>query len=336
MTFNGKLYHLLIIVTLTLLITYLHFATMPQFSSRIVLDELYYLPLLLGVLWFGLKGVIVTWLCVSAAYLPLFFGVWTTTFSEVMDRVLHLVFTGVFTAVAYILAERARRNREQAEQGRYLAVIGQVATVIVHDLKNPLISILGFARRIREGKGDLALAARTIEDSAQTMEKIVNSVLDFAKPLQLDFTDIDLRDSVRRASEFCQTKADARSVSLTTNLPSTKITTAIDCSHIERALINLIDNAIEASPRGALVTITVITDKDGIVITINDQGSGMNREILANLFMPFYTTKAEGTGLGMPITKKIIEAHAGTLAITSTSGSGTEVEVRLPYHKGKD
>jgi len=162
------------------------------------------------------------------------------------------------------------------------------------------------------------------------MEWIVNSVLDFAKPLQLDVSDVDIRDIVRRAVEFCRIKADARSVSLISTLPSTKITTAIDCSHIERALINLIDNAIEASPRGALVTITVITARDGIVITINDQGAGMNSEILANLFMPFYTTKADGTGLGMPFAKKVIEAHAGTLTISSTLGVGTEATIRLP------
>jgi signal transduction histidine kinase len=329
MTMNRISYQILIIVALTLLIIYLHFGTMAQFSSRVVLDELYYLPLLLGVLWFGLKGVLVTWVLVSAAYLPFFSGIWTTTFPEVMDRVLHLVFTGVFTVVAYLLAERERTNREQAEQGRYLAVIGQVATVIVHDLKNPLISILGFARRIREGKGDIAQAARTIEDSAQTMERIVNSVLDFAKPLHLEFIDVDLRDSVRKASEFCRTKADARRVTLTTNLPSAQITAKIDCSYMERALINLIDNAIEASPHGAQVTITGVTDRDGVVITISDQGSGMDRETLATLFMPFFTTKAEGTGLGMPIAKKVIEAHDGTLDISSTVGVGTEATVRL-------
>ena len=325
--------HLFSIVSLTILITYLHFDTMRQFSPRVVLDELYYLPLLLGVLCFGLKGAIVTWLFVSAAYLPFFFGAWTTTVPEVMDRVLHLVFTGIFASVAYFLAERERKNHQQAEQERYLAGLGQAATVIVHDLKNPLISILGFARRIREGKGDVTQAALIIEDSAQNMQRIVNSVLDFAKPLSLDLKDVDIRDTLSRASESCRTKADARRVTLTLQLPSAPVTTALDSSHFERALINLIDNAVDASPRGALVTITVVTNRNEIIITIKDQGAGMDRETLANLFMPFYTTKSEGTGLGMPISKKIIEAHAGTLGIISRKGTGTEAALRLPYKK---
>lgn len=333
---NKKNYHILAIVTLTTLITYLHFGTIWQFSQRVVFEELYYLPLLLGVLRFGLKGAIVTWLFVSAAYVPFFFGAWTTTFPELMDRVLHLVFTGAFASVAYFLAERERKKLKQAEQDRYLAGIGQVATVIVHDLKNPLISILGFARRLREGKGEVTLAAQTIEDSAQNMQRIVSSVLDFAKPLQLDLKEVDIRDIVNRAGESCRTKAEAKGVTLAMQLPSAPVIIAIDDFHIERALINLIDNAVDASQRGTPVSITAATDRNEIVITIKDQGTGMDSETLTNLFMPFYTTKNEGTGLGMPISRKVIEAHAGTLIVISKQRVGTEAAIRLPYNKEND
>ncbi len=330
---NKKNHHILTIVTLTILITYLHFETMRQFSALVVFEELYYLPLLLGALRFGLKGAIVTWLFVSAAYLPFFFGAWATSFPQLLDRVLHLVFTGVFASVAFFLAARDRKKQKQAALDRYLAGVGQVATVIAHDLKNPLVSILGFARRIREGKGDITLGVQTIEDSAQNMQRIVNSVLDFAKPLQLEFKDVDIRDSIRQAGESCRAKAEARSIPLTIHLPTIPVNTPIDSSHIERALINLIDNAVDASQPGSVVTITAAIDTDYIAITIKDQGSGMDRETLANLFMPFYTTKNEGTGLGMPISRKVIEAHGGTLGINSRQGVGTEATIRLPHNK---
>lgn len=328
---NKKNYHILAIVTLTTLITSLHFVTIRHFSELVVLEELYYLPLLLGVLRFGPKGAVITWLFVSAAYLPFFFGAWTMTVPELVDRVLHLVFTGAFASVAYFLAERERKKLKQAEQDRYLAGIGQVATVIAHDLKNPLISILGFTRRIREGKEDVALAAKIIEDSAQNMQRIVTSVLDFAKPLQLDLNDVDIRNVVNRAGESCRIKAVARGVTLSMHLPTTPVTAAIDSSHIERALINLIDNAIDASKPGTVVIVTAALDRGGIVFIIKDDGSGMDRETLTNLFMPFFTTKNEGTGLGMPISRKVIEAHAGTLSITSKQGVGTEAKIRLPH-----
>jgi signal transduction histidine kinase len=302
-----------------------------QFSQRVVFEELYYLPLLLGVLHFGLKGSIVTWLFVSAAYLPFFFGTWNTSFPELLDRILHLVFTGVFTSFTYFIAERDRNKTRQTEQGRYLSTIGQVATVIVHDLKNPLISILGFARRLREGKGNITQGAQIIEDSALNMQKIINSVLDFTKPLQLDIKDVDIGNSICKAAESCQTKAYKHRVTLRLQLPSGLITTAIDSLLIERALVNLIDNAIDASTNDSEVKISVSTEKSGIIIIIKDHGTGMTLETFENLFMPFYTTKNEGTGLGMPISKKVIEAHGGTLCIKSTHGVGTVAEIRLPY-----
>lgn len=328
---NKKNYLILAIVTLTVLITYLHLGTRWQFPQRVVFEELYYLPLLLGALRLGLKGSIVIWLFVSAAYLPFFLGTWATTVPELIDRILHLVFTGVFASLAYFFAERDRKNHLQAEQERYLSGIGQVATVIVHDLKNPLISILGFARRIREGKGDFTLGAQTIEDSAQNMQRIVNSVLDFAKPLQLDLKNADIRDTIRRAAESCRTKADTRCVTLLLHLPLSPVITTIDGSHLERALINLIDNAVDASPDGAMVTITSATARKQIVITIKDHGLGMDLKTLGNIFLPYFTTKDEGTGLGMPISKKVIEAHSGSLGINSKQGVGTETAIRLPY-----
>lgn len=327
---SKKKSHILTIVVLTVLITYLHFGTLQQYSPRVVIEELYYLPLLLGVLRFGLTGSIMTWLFVSAAFLPFFFGTWTTTFPEFMGRFLHLVFTGVFVSVACFLAERERKHRKQAEQDRYLSGIGQVATVIVHDLKNPLVSIMGFSRRIREGKGDVTEGAQIIENSAQNMQRIITSVLDFSKPLQLNLTDSDLRETIHSACDSCRSKADAKCVTLTMLLPSGPLITSIDCFQIKRALINLIDNAIDASQHGSRVTVTSFNDRNKIVITIKDQGAGMTPETQANLFIPFYTTKNEGTGLGMPISKKIIEAHSGTLTLKSSQGVGTIAELQLP------
>ena len=328
---NKNNYQIPVIVTLTVLITCLHFVSMFQFSQRVVFDELYYLPLLLGVIHLGLKGSIVTWLFVSAAYVPFFFGTWTTNFPELLDRILHLVFTGIFASFTYYIAERDRKKQRQSEHDRYLSEIGQVATVIVHDLKNPLISILGFARRMCEGKGDVTQGAQIIEDSALTMQKIINSVLDFAKPLQLDLQEMDIRDTIQKATESCQTKADRQRVTLKLQLPSGSVTTAIDNFHLERALVNLIDNAVDASPCDSEVHITASTEKSNIRIVIKDHGAGMTRETLENLYMPFYTTKNEGTGLGMPISKKVIETHSGSLSIQSTQGVGTVAAILLPY-----
>jgi len=328
-------YYILTIVMLTLLTTFLHFAVKQRISPYVVFEELYYLPLLIGVLRFSLRGAFITWLFVSAAYLPFFFAPWTTSFTGYVDRTLHLALSAAVAIVVSLLVERERRNRLQVEREQYLAGIGRIATVIVHDLKNPLICILGFARRICEGKGDCSQAAQTITESAQTMQRIVNDVLDFAKPMQLDLKDCSLGETIHRVVEICRTKAIERDVTLIVNAPAEPITNTIDCFHVERALVNLIDNSIDASPQGEQVNISAAMIKNELLITILDRGSGMSRETLMHLFEPFYTTKSGGTGLGMPIAKKIFEEHGGSLVITSKQGEGTQAIVRLPKQKLK-
>jgi len=329
MNISKKGYYILVIVTITFLTSFLHLATMRKFSPNVVLEELYYLPLLLGVLRFGLRGAVVTWLFVSAAYLPFFFAPWTIGFPGYLDRGLHLVLTGVVAVVVGILAERERKTRSQSERERYLAGIGRVATVIVHDLKNPLVSILGFARRISDGKGNIPQAAQAITESALTMQRIVNDVLDFAKPLQLELRECDLGETIHSAMEACRTKAGEQGVTLTVKLPPEPISIAMDSFHVQRALVNLIDNAVEASHPGGEITISAAAGKNWLIMTIKDHGTGMSQETLSHLFEPFYTTKCGGTGLGMPIARKIFEEHGGTLSISSKQGVGTEASVRL-------
>jgi signal transduction histidine kinase len=222
-------------------------------------------------------------------------------------------------------------HREQLQRDHYLANIGQVATTIVHDLKNPLVTILGFARRIKEGKGKTDTAVQEIIDSAENMQKIVHDVLDFAKPLQLELKEDDIKNVIKRAYEFCKVKAEGQGVTISTNLPSKPVNVAVDSFHLERAIANLITNAIEASHKGQNIMVDVIPEKYYLAIRIKDEGSGMDKETLENIFIPFYSKKSGGTGLGMPIAKKIIEGHQGKIYVDSKPVRGTEITMRLPY-----
>jgi len=219
------------------------------------------------------------------------------------------------------------------EKNRYLAGIGRVATTIVHDLKNPLITILGFSRRILEGKGDANTAAQTITEAAQTMQKIVHDVLDFSKPIQLELKENDIRSVIKQASDFCKIKAEERGVVLTSDVPDNPLNIMIDSFQIQRALVNIISNAIEFSGKGQNVIITTKIKKRNLVIKIKDYGSGIDKETLENIFTSFYTKKSGGTGLGMSIAKKIIEGHKGKISVDSYPGRGTEATIELSYKR---
>jgi signal transduction histidine kinase len=318
------------IVILPFVITSMHFWLFEPDSPPIVLEEIYYIPLFLGILRFGLKGALWNYGIVSLAYAPFFFGIWTTSSLALLDRFLHMLFSGVFAFLAGFLIDREREQRKRSEKDRYLAGIGQAATTIVHDLKNPLISILGFAKRIREGKGEIGKAAEAIWESAHTMQKIVESTLDFARPIRLDVKESDLKDIINKVLDSCKIKAEESGVSLSVRVPTAPMKLVIDAHHMERALLNLVSNCIEASGSGQQVLLSAENEGADLVIRVKDNGVGMDKETLENIFVPFYTKKKKGTGLGMPIVKKIVESHSGKLMIRSRPGQGTEFVLHLP------
>jgi signal transduction histidine kinase len=332
---NKTISYIIAIVVSTLVITYLHHSVFREQSPHIVLEELYYIPLLFGALTFGLKGALLTYLFVSAFYLPYLFGNWAMTFLDLLDRFLHLLFSAIFVSLAGFLIDRERKNQRLSEIDRYLAGLGQAAATIVHDLKNPLITILGFARRIQAGKTNMDTAIQTIIGSAENMQRIVNGALDFAKPMELELREEDILNIVRQACGSCRTKAEERGVTLSMDAPGHSIIVPIDGLHMQRAVINLIDNAIEASQEGQSVIITVGNDKNYVMVQLRDKGSGMDKETLESIFIPFYSKKNAGTGLGMSIAKKIVEGHHGKIQVTSRPGHGTEVMIELPYQENK-
>jgi len=320
-----------LIVLLPFVITSMHFWLSDAESPPIVLEEIYYIPLFLGILRFGLKGALWSYGIVSLAYAPFFFGIWTTSSLAFLDRFLHLLFSGIFAFLAGFLIDRERQQRRQSEKDRYLAGIGQMATTIVHDLKNPLITILAFSKRIQEGKGNVDKAVHAIWDSAQNMQKIVESTLDFARPLRLVLEENDLKDIINKVLDSCKINAEESGVNLSVSVPPAPMKVAIDAHHMERALLNLVSNCIEASKSGQQVLLSAESKGPHFVIRIKDHGAGMDKETLENIFVPFYTKKKKGTGLGMPIAKKIVESHSGKLMILSRSGQGTEFVLHLPH-----
>ncbi len=330
--FDQKRYSIIVIIVSTLFITYLHYSTVQEIHSlHNIYAELYYIPVLLGALLFGLKGAILTYILVSSLYIPYIFKAGSETFLSIADKLLHTLFLGIFAFIAGFLVDRERRHRIQSEKARHLASLGQAASAIVHDLKNPLITITGFAKRIQEGKGNMDTALQTIMDSAQRMQRIVHDVLDFAKPLKLESKEEDIRNMINCACESCKRKADEKGVKLSVEMPSDSTTAIIDGFYIERAVINLINNAIDASANEQSVIISAEAEKDSIVIRIKDNGSGMDSETLEHVFIPFYSKKSSGTGLGMAIVKKIIDGHTGKIHIASQPNIGTEVMVEIPY-----
>ena len=137
-----KQYFFFFIVASTLIITYLHYSTLSGINDlHNIFTELYYMPLLLGALAFGLRGAVLTLMFVTLLYLPYIYLNWSGTYFFIVNKLLHALFSGSFAILAGVLVDREKRYREQSEKDHDLVSLGQAATAIVHDLKNPIITI---------------------------------------------------------------------------------------------------------------------------------------------------------------------------------------------------
>ena len=322
-------------MAVTLCITFLHYTTIPTlYPLHSFYSGLYYIPLFFGAMMWGLRGSLFVYLMVLIFDSPFIIFGWSGRFIPEVVRLYNLILQGVFAIFVGLVSQRERRIRDRAEKLRYLAGLGQVATTIAHDLRNPLITILGFSKRMREGKGDADEALQEISSAARSMQKIVDNVLDFSKPLRLDSKTEDICRVISRVYGLCKVRAVEKGIKLLMELAPAPVYMSIDALLMERALMNLVNNSIEASRAGQTIVISAALHKSRLMVRIADEGEGMDKETLANVFVPFYTKKKSGTGLGMPIVKKIIEEHKGEIEIDSEPGKGTEVKIVLPYEPG--
>jgi len=333
---RNKLY-LIVVFLFIIAISIVHYITSPTlWPLHDICIDLYYVPVLIGSLAFGLRGAALTYASVLILYFPYIFIVWHVKTLFLAEDLVHTLFLGLFAFVAGFLSTREARYRKQSARDQYLTALGRAAAAVAHDLRNPLTAVTAFAKRIHDGKEDSKAAAEFIMNAAQTMHKVVDGTLDFAKPLQLKLAREDINAIVERASAACEIKAEHHSVNISVTLWPAPLMMAVDASLLERALVNLIENSVDASEVRQEVTVSVISGKERAVITVTDHGSGVDKEALEHIFVPFYTTKADGTGIGMAMAKKIIDQHKGSIRISSTPNQGTRITVEVPRQGNED
>ncbi len=148
---NQKKYIIIFIIVSALTITYLHFVTNPHIHDlHNILTELYYLPLLMGAIVFGFKGALYSFIFVTMLYTPYVIINWAGIHLFIINKSLHAFISGSLAIMAGVLIDRSKKHRLQLEKERYLASLGQASAAIVHDLKTPIITVGGFAKRINE------------------------------------------------------------------------------------------------------------------------------------------------------------------------------------------
>lgn len=234
------------------------------------------------------------------------------------------------------LSPRIEQERELARVRR-LAEIGQMTAAIAHELRNPLTSIRGAAQMMRH-ETSLARAkdwAAMVEEEVDGLDRLCQQFLDFARPVEVVLQPVDLNDLVERALRLDQPLFQRANVRVDFRAGRRKPIIQGDPVRLTQALRNLFRNAVEAMPDGGDLIIQTVRSNKGVRLVVRDTGTGMSDEQLSNLFTPFYTTKPQGTGLGLCNVRKVVEAHGATILVRSKQGKGAEFQIVFPAKGGE-
>jgi signal transduction histidine kinase len=235
-------------------------------------------------------------------------------------------------------AELVETHKRLVHQER-IAALGRAAAQVAHEVKNPMAGLLLYSLHLKS-KADKfseseAVLVDKIVDTINHLNRRVEQILNFARPVSLTLRPGDLNKIVNHVLELLQPQLTANKVEVRLTLPQTA-SAMIDESSMRGALMNLMLNAIEAMPQGGTLSITIDQTDEALRLEIADTGQGIGEEEAKNIFEPFYTTKAQGLGLGMPYAGKIIEQHGGTISLKSRIGEGTTITISLPAGQKED
>jgi two-component system, LuxR family, sensor kinase FixL len=239
-----------------------------------------------------------------------------------------------FTGILHDLTPRVQLEDRMREQDT-LARLGEMAAVIAHEVKNPLAAVRGAIQvvggRLPAGSRDAPIMAEIVA-RIDALDDLLKDLLLFARTPQPRFTQVDLASLVQQTAGFLASDPALRELRF--DVTGTLPTMIGDPELLRIVFQNLLLNAAQAMQGKGTVTVRLAPDGEIQKVTVTDRGPGMSAEARENLFRPFFTTKSRGTGLGLPTARRLIELHAGSIAVDSEPGRGTTVAVTLPASLG--
>jgi len=246
----------------------------------------------------------------------------------------NLYFTGIIRDIT-----EYKNMEDRVLQSERLAAIGNTVTHIVHEIKNPLLIIGGFARQLEHAPGlddksrqKLAIMAEEVGH----LETMVAEMRDFVRPPTAKKSPGDVEALLQETLEFFADTFAEHHIEVRRVPPEApRPAVSFDRQQIRQVLINLFKNALEAMPRGGTLTVTTRVQEGNLEIAVTDTGEGMTPEVAGNIFQPYYSTKETGTGLGLAICQFIVkEQHGGCLNVESAPGQGSTFTIQLPLEEG--
>jgi signal transduction histidine kinase len=230
-------------------------------------------------------------------------------------------------------AEIERLHRTQMSRAEHLATLGEMAAGLAHEIRNPLAGIAGVMEIVGR---DLPADSPAVEVLGEVrhevlhINRIVSELLEIARPKPPDYRLGNLVAVAEHASLFARDQAAARKVTMEVVKDESLPELEFDSGQIHQVLLNLLLNAVQASSEGGSVRVEFVSDERTVTASVTDTGKGIPPAVLPNIFRPFFTTKGDGTGLGLSLARRIVEDHGGRLEATSVVGKGSRFTLSLP------
>ncbi len=240
-----------------------------------------------------------------------------------------------------------KRLREKVDANERMAALGEIAAKVAHEIRNPLLSIGGFARRLEKKlQGGLADYAKIIVEEVKRLEQILNDTLSFVKSSRLQRSVVNVRNLIESITNLLEPVIQEKHNRVIKEIPD-NLHVFVNNDRFREALMNIITNANQFTSNGVIAISAKknaiddsdkmgnITQRNEIEITISDSGTGIRKEDMSRIYDPFFTTRTNGTGLGLAITKRIIEEHEGRIEVSSVKDAGTTFKIYLAYEEGQ-
>ncbi len=237
---------------------------------------------------------------------------------------------------AYLELEKAQRDLLRNER---LSNLGKMSNMILHDIRNPVSVLKGYAEMLLRGADDperVRDAARRIATQAEGLNHLAGELMDYARgEVRLDASIVAPSEIVKAACHYLTERRQIQDIELTVGIEDDS-PVIVDFQRMVRALLNVLDNARKACGADGTIRVTVRRSGGMLDIVVEDSGEGMSPEVADSVFEPFFSGSSEGgTGLGMVVVRNVVDAHHGTLSVESQMGLGTRITITIPEKMGR-
>ena len=231
--------------------------------------------------------------------------------------------------------ESVRRIENEIETSRRLSASGRLTRGVAHEVKNPINAIVLHLQllqnKLQHIDPDTRRHIDIIGGEIHRLDRVVQILVDFMRSRELHLEQVDLRRLLEEVALLAAPDAAQHGVSITRELPPVPLTVNVDVDFMKQAILNVVLNGLQAMPQGGNLTISARRQEGMVVTRIQDEGEGIPPEIQEKIFELYFTTKTDGSGIGLAQTNQILQWHYGSVDFESAAGEGTTFELRLPF-----